>query len=239
MAITRMIATTHAIRCLLFCLADTFIDTPPDYTKGLFIMIPYFLSLFLIFIGWAAFKRYQAQKKERESREAFWKKEEDANATRRQDISQLSYIEIPFDRLPFQAVSSPDILEQENILQTLSDKKILNLVGISNTDLKLTYGAANLPFLTECDEHFTTMCMALNRWGELLFEKEEFALARQVLEFSVASGSDIGSSYILLAKIYCSMNLEHQIPELIKQAEKINSLSKKTIILKLSEFVHN
>lgn len=201
-------------------------------------MIPYFLTLFLIFLGWASVKRYQASKKEKERREAFWKKEEEANATRRQDLSNLPYIHIPTDTLPFHMVSSPEIQEQETILLHLSQQQILNLTGISNTDLKLMYGAANLPILTECDENFTTMCQALHHWGELLYQEKHTEEARKVLEFAIGSGSDVSGSYLCLAHIYEDINKTHLISDLIQQAEQLNSLSKNTIILKLSEFVH-
>ena len=200
--------------------------------------IPYFFSMFLIFVGWFAVKRAQAAKKERETKEAFWSKEEKANVTRRKDISLLSYIQIPYDRLPFDRVSSPEIKEQEDILHSLSGQNILNLSGITNTDLKLMYGAANLPILTECDERFTVLCVSLNRWGHLLHEEAQDDAARQVLEFAVSAGSDVTTTYTTLAAIYEQQNKSHLIPELIKQAEKLNTLSKKTIILKLSEFVH-
>lgn len=202
-------------------------------------MIPYFLTLFLLFLGWVAIKRYQAAKKEKEQREAFWKKEEEANATRRQDISSLAYIKIPTDTLPFGAGTAPEIAAQESILTSLSQKQILNLTGISNTDLKLTYGAANLPLLTEYDENFTAMCQALHQWGSLLYEDNLLEEARKVLEFAVGSGSDVSGSYLTLAHIYQALGKEHLISDLISQAEQLNSLSKNTIILKLSEFVHN
>ena len=157
--------------------------------------IPYFFSIFLIFIGWFAIKRAQAAKKERESKEAFWKKEEEANVTRRKDLSTLSYVKIPYKRLPFGLISSPEIKEQEDILRSLSGQDILNLSGISNTDLKLTYGAANLPVLSECDERFTSLCIALNQWGLLLNEATQEDAARQVFEFAVSAGSDIGATY--------------------------------------------
>ena len=35
---------------------------------------------------------------------------------------------------------------------------ILNLSGKTNTDLKMEYGPANLPFLTECDNNFINFC---------------------------------------------------------------------------------
>ena len=150
----------------------------------------------------------------------------------------LSYIQIPCDRLPFDRVSSPEVKEQEDIIRSLSGKKILNLTGISNTDLKLQYGAANLPALTECDERFTTLCVALNRWGHLLCEEAQEDAARQIFEFAVSIGSDICATYTALATIYSNLDKTHRIPDLIQQAEQLNTLSKKTIILKLSEFVH-
>lgn len=200
--------------------------------------IPYFLTLFLIFLGWAALKRYQATKKDKERQDAFWKKEEEANATRRQDISNLPYIKIPTENLPFGIGSDAKIRDAEALLQELASLEILNLTGISNTDLKLMYGAANLPFLTECDDRFAAMCQALHTWGELLLDEGCINEARTVFEYAISAGSDISKTYLLLADIYKQLDKPHLISNLIPQAEQLNSLSKDTIILKLSEFVH-
>ena len=88
----------------------------------------------------------------KEIEEQFWDRERKANSTRRKPLTDLDFISIPYDSLPFTGeVGNPVIMESEAFLLGLKDAKIVNLNGISNTDLKLRYGVANLTDLTEYD----------------------------------------------------------------------------------------
>ena len=92
----------------------------------------------------------------------FWQRERDANNTRKQDISQLDYVDFSGVTLPFAQFEDTLLKECEQQVLNLKDKKVLNLTGISNTDLKMTYGAANLPLLTQYDQNFTLLVRTLN-----------------------------------------------------------------------------
>ena len=48
------------------------------------------------------------------------------------------------------------------ILNSLKDEQIVNFTGISNTDLKLSFGAANLPTLSRFDQNYTLLARALH-----------------------------------------------------------------------------
>ena len=79
------------------------------------------------------------------------------------------------------------------------------------TDLKLTYGAPNLPLLSEYDENFTLLISTLQKWASLLYDAGQTAEAQTVLEFAVSAGSDISGSYKLLASIYRDHQEEQKI----------------------------
>lgn len=176
--------------------------------------MPIFLAftvLFAIYLNYKIRKSYHPQNKE----ENILDKEARANFTRKKDISHLNYIVIPFDKLPFQSLkeeyrfSSPideelksELLSSEKSILSLKDKKILNLTGISNTDLKLTYGVANLSFLMQYDENFSKLSRDLGKWGKLLYKANEYSDAKSVLEFAVSLRSDIEDIFITLGKIY-------------------------------------
>ena len=82
----------------------------------------------------------------------FWEKELAANRTKRKPLDDLNYIQIPLDTFPMSVLSdNPVILECHEILTELSTEKIVNLTGISNTDLKLQYGAPNIKILSAYD----------------------------------------------------------------------------------------
>ena len=112
----------------------------------------------------------------------------------------------------------------------LKDKKILNLTGKTNTDLKLEYGAANLTYLSECDENYTTLSRTLNTYSARLYELGYESEARKVLEFAVETGSDSLSMYRLLADIYSGRNEADSLEYLLFKANQLDSMLKKTIV---------
>ena len=114
---------------------------------------------------------YHRKKDEREknnSRKRCWEKEAEANSVRKKDITFLNYIDIPLESLPFIHTDDDELNEYQNIVKDLAGKRILNLGGISNTDLKLEYGPANLPELMQYDDNYNTLTATLAKWGSRL-----------------------------------------------------------------------
>ena len=167
------------------------------------------------------------------SRENLLERESEANSVRKADISDLPYIKIPLDTLPLPALSACNHAELANELRTLAEKKILNLSMYTNTDLKLMYGPANLDTLSACDDAYANLILLLNRIGQMLIDADATADAEQFLAYAVAIGSDITTSYTMLAAIYADAHDIAHLNELIHKAESITSLSGKTIQIKL------
>lgn len=199
-------------------------------------MFPLFLGWFVILLGVFAYKRSKAERDGQQSEQEFWQRENKANATRKQDISGLDYVDFTGVSLPF-ALFPDDFLAQcESQVMALKDQKILNLTGISNTDLKLQYGAANLPALTQCDQNFTLLVRTLNSWGHRLQELSQPKEAIAVLSFAVEIGSDIKATYQLLAELYQQEGQMHKVQELASYAQKLNSLMKQPILSMLEQY---
>lgn len=169
-----------------------------------------------------------------------------ANSVRKKSLDDLEYITIPFDSLPFtvtkeeaEAVPVPDTDEvlaaDEEAVLALKDKKIVNFTGISNTDLKLNYGAPNLPILTEYDQNYTSLVKSLDSWGNHLLERGFKAEARAVLEFAVSCRTDLKSSYIPLADLYVDSFEFDKLDHLIEVADGINSIMRGPIVRALKE----
>ena len=128
-----------------------------------------------------------------------------------------------------------DLLKNyENTLQTLSGQKIVNFGTQTNTDLKITYGTASLPALTEYEQNFTTLCQTLTAYAGQLFELGHTDDARTILEYGISIGSDLSQNYLLLAKIYQSSGETGRIRELLASAEQLDSLMKRSIVEKLT-----
>ncbi len=192
-----------------------------------------FTLILFIWIGILHHLKNRANKSEENMSKEFWNKERMANDVRRKDISTLSYIHIPLEQLPFQDTKDPDLQEYQDTIRHLAEQKILNLNGISNTDLKLQYGPANLDLLIEYDTNYTTLIRTLSNWGQYLYTKDQINDSRIILEYGIACNTDIKNNFILLAKIY-QRNMENdKITNLIKQAESLNTLMKSSIISSL------
>lgn len=182
-----------------------------------------------------------------------------SNSVRKKSLDDLNYISIPFASLPFSYLDPdqfsdsgsdgksddntssnsedyPDvIMKDEADIIALKGKRIVNFTGISNTDLKFTYGAPNLPLLTEYDQNFTELVRALDSWGTHLSEQGKKAEARTVFEFAVQCLSDLKSSYVQLADMYTESFEFDKLDHLIETAEGLNSLMKGPIVRALKE----
>ena len=169
---------------------------------------------------------------------SFREKERRADSTLKQPLDNLPFIQVPLDSIP-----SPEPAVNEkcaailNELNTLAGKKIVNLTGISNTDLKLTYGAPNLPILTEYDQNFTSLCMNLHELGceYKLTGHEDEAIA--TFNVAVNVGTDISGTYTTLAEMYAEKGLYVEIQRLINCADNIRSLTRTSTIKKLQNIL--
>lgn len=188
-------------------------------------MIPIFTISMVIFVIVLKINLNKNNRAKEESEENFWKREHEANFTRKQDISGLNYITIPLEKFP-QNLGT----EAEQTLVQLSKEKILNLTGISNTDLKLEYGVANLEILTSYDNNFTLLVNALSVYGKELIDANQLADARTVLEYAVSVHADSKQIYTMLAEFYRDSGETDRIAELISSAEELNTFSKSGIV---------
>ncbi len=194
-----------------------------------------FLGLFIIAVCIISAAGKKHARKQRDINDAFWERETAANYARKKDISNLPYITIPLEKFPIGIEKNDELLEYESVLKQLSETKILNLSSQTNTDLKLAYGPANLPVLSEYDQNFSTLCTTLSEYGERLLALGHEDGARTVLEYSVGIGSDISKTYLALAGIYQKHGLAAELAHLKECAEKLDSIMKKTILTRLAE----
>ena len=212
-------------------------------------------------------------KMEKSMKEAFWKREEEANHTRRKSLDNLPYITIPLEELPLACHITDDTADVRNtndtadvrntgdttdvrntddatdvrnigdaaaneaiseeckeILRSLSTQKIVNLTGYTNTDLKLSYGTANITCLTEYDQNYTLLVSTLQKWAEALYRGGAKKECRQVLEYAVSIGTDVSHTYFLLADLYDEEGESDLKYSLIEKASGLSSLSSKVIV---------
>ena len=129
------------------------------------------------------------------------------------------------------------ICEYFETLKTLSENPIVNFTGISNTDLKLMYGAPNIDLLSRYDQNYTILVRTLQSLSQALYEKGCPEEACQFLEFAISIRTDIASSYKLLSSIYLQNGQPEKISALIPVAENLNTSLSKHIVSSLKEMI--
>ncbi|MCX4327309.1 MAG: hypothetical protein OSJ45_08435 [Lachnospiraceae bacterium] len=200
--------------------------------------MPVLFICFIVFILWFRVKSKQADNETNNPKENFLKREYEANFTRKKDISGLDYLVIPENALPFTETDNMEEAGLQKDIKDIMSRKILNLSGISNTDLKLQYGHANLDLLAEYDQNFSNLLRCLDSWGSYLYNsKGDKENAKQVLEYSVSIGSDITRTYTTLASIYLEENNPGKVQSLIDRAENSDFFMKDSIISRLKKLV--
>ena len=195
----------------------------------------YMVGAVLIICAVIAYNKRKSDRAMRKASDNFWDKEREANLTRRKDISQLPYITIPYDALPLDELpDSEEYVAAVQKLQSLTGKQILDLSGQTNTDLKLAYGAANLPVLMDCDQNYLVLVRTLSRMANLLSEAGKDDAAESILSFAFDVGSTIRSDYELLAILYGKRRDYRKLDALIARAELLDSPTKVSLLASLN-----
>lgn len=185
-----------------------------------------FLAIFIIFCVILGYYIKKGDASQKEVMDAFFEKERLANSVRKKDISQLNYITIPLEKIPYPIQTST-----EKEFFSFADKVMVNLNHISNTDLKLQYGTANLAILTEYDTNYMDMIALLPTYVEELLEANQIETAQMLLEFAVDTKADSRKIYQQLFSIYNETNQQEKIHHLMEQTNTLPELSR-TIIHK-------
>ena len=189
------------------------------------------LAIVLVFMIYLRIGIKWSDKTFKKTQEGYRQREEDANFTRRKSLDDLDYVTIP------PAVGELIKRFDNDELTALLDEntKIVNLNGISNTDLKLKYGAPNINILSEYDKNFETLVKGLQdmvseETGDMFNTDEKIS----ILEFATDIHTDISASFEMLARIYKDTGREAKIHSLIKKAESIKNIRGPRIIEKLN-----
>lgn len=196
---------------------------------------PFFAS-FLVFCALIFYENRKSSRKSEKLKKSYWDRELEANSTRKKPLDDLEYLHIDIDALPINtAKDDVRIAESINDILSLANEEIVNFTGLTNTDLKLKYGVANLPYLQKCDMNFTTFARILNEWCHRLLELGYEDEALLVAEYAINNNSDASTTFYLAADIYKKRDEEYKINLLIEKAESLNSAFKNILINNLKE----
>lgn len=195
-----------------------------------------FLASFIVFIITITLAGKRAEKKRRKKDEDFWERERRANSVRKKSLDDLEYISIPFDSFPMNTATDDEVIVScHKDLESLRDEKIVNFTGLSNTDLKLEYGTANITVLSQYDQNYTLFVRTLQTWAKRLHELGHHNEALTVLEYAVATRTDISATYYLAASIYHEKGQTDKIKHLLFVADTLQSAMRNSIVRTLKE----
>ncbi len=203
--------------------------------------MPIILIFFILFIIWVNVKTKRGTENNSTWDTAYWEKERKANFVRRKDISDLDYITISEEELPFSdTAEGEEKYRQDEVRRTLSCKS-LNLSGMSNADIKLKYGTANFPELSMYDQNYILLIRNLGLWGSYLHKNCEGqdSRAKIILERAVSLGSDIKDTYVSLTEIYLAEHHPEKVQELIRHVEDSDFDLKTSLLRTLHELLSN
>lgn len=197
------------------------------------------LASFIIFAVWLTYEIKKHEKMEDNALNDFWAREHKANNIRRKSLDSLNYIKIPFECIPKSLLPYDEAVQDcLSTLERLSDKKIVNLTGYTNTDLKIEYGTANLTTLSSYDENYTLYARTIYRLAQLYLENGYESNARVLLEKGVESGTDIKGTYLLLKDMYEKGHEEDKMKSLKEAASSLRSANRTAILRSLEESAH-
>lgn len=195
-----------------------------------------FLASFIVLIITITLASKRAEKKRHKRNEEFWERERRANSVRKKSLEDLEYISIPFNSFPMDTAADDETIAScHKDLEGLRDEKIVNFTGLSNTDLKLEYGTANITVLSQYDQNYTLFVRTLQAWAKRLYELGYHDEALTVLEYAVATRTDISSTYYLAASIYQEKGQTDKIKHLLFVADTLQSAMKNSIVRTLKE----
>lgn len=192
---------------------------------------------FAIFVAWLSYKIKKSNRIMSDNSQAFWENESKANSTRKQSLDNLDYIRFSKDCIPWMNDGLNDYTLSDYLLrlEKLIDAPIVNLTGITNTELKLTYGAPNLAYLSQCDENFTTLANLLTKYGQRLKDNGYEQEAVRVFEYAVSIHSDVRIVYEQLGNHYLLSGDKESFERLFLQASSLTGLNRDIIVNHLSE----
>lgn len=199
---------------------------------------PYFSVFVLVFVCWLTYELKKGSRTQH-SEKSLLELDAEANSIRKKPLDTLHYIIIPEDSLPFFSEIDEKLTAYQQTIASLAQKPIVNLSGLTNTELKAAYGPANLPALTEFDQNFTVLARTLILWGRRLTELGYDSEAIRVLEFGIQCETDARGNYMLLATLYQKENNPEGIRHLIQVASTLRTSQKKGICRDLETLLQN
>ncbi|MCR5526567.1 MAG: hypothetical protein K6F39_04205 [Lachnospiraceae bacterium] len=162
----------------------------------------------------------RTNKHENDIMQEFLDREEEANNTPLKSTDDLQPITIG-DSLPINIpLKDPSGASLQKTLNSLKSREIINLTYLSNTEVKLTYGTANMERLGNADANYIVMQRSLKKLYALYDAEGYTDEAIALREFELNTGGTDLEAYKYLKEHYFKQNDINSMMTLLKNAEK-------------------
>lgn len=159
--------------------------------------------------------------------------EKKANSTIIEDGEKnFPYVKADTSELPIKEYSKDSRLKrkQDSAVRKAKLTMVRFPIKMTNTDIKLTYGANNFDKAVLYEEHFNGYVRALYDWARELKKAGEDDDALKVAYKAAQMNSDSGKVYSFLAELYYEKNMLDELKVLYETAEKIDFYSKEAVM---------
>ncbi len=190
---------------------------------------------FILFGAWLTFQLRKSRNLNEKASVDFWENESMANSVRKKQLEDSDFVHFPFDKLPPEDSFDPEAIpECYTTLKELSDKKMVNLNGISNTEVKMRFGTANISILSEYDANYENFAKNIYLLCQHLYDLGRKEESLMLSEETILTGTDSLSHYKLIIQIYREQGNFAGISWLRENAENIRGITKGAILRALS-----
>jgi hypothetical protein len=161
-----------------------------------FNIILFALSVMLIVMLVIKFSRHSKQ--QADVKRKFLDDEAAANAVRKKEIDPALFYTADLSALPEIPEGDPFQIERCAKRMMIYFKE-----PITNLELKMQYGAAQMDFIAQYEENFNEYLKALTKWAASIAEENK-SDALVILELVISLGGEFRDAYKLAADIYAS-----------------------------------
>lgn len=195
--------------------------------------IPFFL---VIVIGGAIVLNIASsvtRTKDKKKIEDFIAEQNDITIVPRTKLDEINFVKCDISRIKFQTVAE-DTKEQIDNLLNLSHSKLANFKGVTNQQLKKTYGNNNFDEVLSYQNNYDELLKSLVYTAELLSRDGDDRSAISLLQTSISLGNDVTKNYTLLADLYDKNKMRKEMFSLIDSVKENKEISQGKIMAHIS-----
>ena len=139
-------------------------------------------------------------------------------STPKKPISDIHFISFPANLLTEITTENPKIIDNLTTLRRLAKAQVINLEGMTNDEIRDTYGDSNFETLSMADQRYMTLCRVLQTLSEECFKNELPGEAEKFLKFAVDTNTDFLPIWQSLGEYYLDSGKKDSLKSLHDKA---------------------